>query len=93
MTTPLEIKQIWQAPGYRELSLTLIDPATRKEYRVQFMPTDMQRLINECADAVRQIGMGSPIDWDRYPTQIYWPTITPWRIPPRRAPAEKGGVS
>ena len=33
MTKQLEVRNIWQAPGYREISLTLIDQETQREYR------------------------------------------------------------
>jgi len=84
--TVLTLKRIWQAPGYRNLTLTMVDPQTRKEYELRVPPKDLQRLINECADAARQIGEPHPpIDWDHYPAQIYWPTITPWMAGKRKA--------
>lgn len=81
--TTLTLQHIWTAPGYRDLRLVMLDPATRKEYELQLGPKDLQRLIYECADAVKQIGdPHPPIDWDRYPVQIHWPTVTPWAAGP-----------
>ena len=75
----LNLKSVWQAPGYRELTLVMADPATRKEYKLRLSPKDVQRLIYECADAVKQTGEPHPpIDWEEYPFQIHWPDITPW---------------
>lgn len=85
MTKQLEVKNIWNAPGYREISLTMIDPETMKEYRAHFPPGELQRLINACADAAKQIGYEGPIDWDRHPTTVYWPEVTPWK-PAARQP-------
>ncbi len=88
----LELKNIWNGPGYRDLSLTLVDPQTKREYDLHIPVKDMQRLINACADAVKQIGAPHPpIDWDRYPTKIYWPQVTPWVDGKRPATAAKGG--
>jgi len=83
----LTIKGIWNGPGYRDLVLDLVDEAGR-EHQLQIRPAEMQRVINACADAVSQIGTEPPIDWDRHPTQIYWPTVTPWRRGPSPAKAE-----
>lgn len=85
--TDLTLKHIWQTPGYRELTLDLIDDRTRKEFSVRIRPADLQHLINACADATRQIGTEPPIDWDRHPTQVYWPDVRPWRVGPRVATA------
>lgn len=80
MGQSLDLKGIWQAPGYRSLTLSLIDPVSKREYDVHLSPKDLQHLINECADAAKQIGTEPPIDWDQYPSQVYWPTITPWKV-------------
>lgn len=78
----LKYKSCWQAPGYRSPVMVLVDEAGR-EYRLRLMPADLQRVINECADSVKQIGAPHPpIDWAEYPTQIYWPQITPWQVGP-----------
>lgn len=77
--TGLRLQGIWTAPGYRTLTLDLVDPATQKVQRVHLSAEDVQRLIFGCADAVRQIGRGEPpIDWDDFPFQIVWPAVTPW---------------
>jgi hypothetical protein len=93
MSGALDLKHIWTAPGYRTLSLTLIDPLTKREYDVHVAPADLQRLINACADAAKQIGVEGAIDWDQHPTQIYWPAITPWKAGRRAALAKEGGAS
>jgi hypothetical protein len=82
MATHIELQNIWVAPGYRDLTLRCIDPATKKQYELRIPASGMQHLINECADAVKQIGIDPPIDWDLHPTQIYWPTVTPWKVGP-----------
>lgn len=79
----LTYKSCWTAPGYRNLTLVLTD-ASGKEYEAHLAPKDVQRLIWECADAVKQIGADPPIDWPEYPTQIVWPQITPWIAGPQR---------
>lgn len=84
-TGPLELKHIWTAPGYRHLTLTFVNPTTKAEYDVNIVAADLQRLINSCADATRQIGIHGPIDWDLHPTQIYWPAVTPWKAGPRKS--------
>lgn len=82
--TDLTLKSIWRASGYRDLTLTMVDPTSRMEYELHLPPKAVQRLIHECADAVRQIGeKHPPIDWDQYPTQILWPEVTPWMAGPR----------
>lgn len=85
MTTYLKLQSIWNGPGYRDLSLDLIDEHTKKEYRLNIPASEMQRLINACADAVKQIGTDGPLDWGQHPAQIYWPEVTPWKAEARRA--------
>jgi hypothetical protein len=80
--TTLTYKTAWRAPGYRDLTLVLVDPATSKEYELHLPPADVQKLIFECADAAKQISDRPPIDWDTYRSQIVWPTITPWKPGP-----------
>lgn len=75
----MELKNIWNGPGYRDLLLVFVDPNTKRETKVQVQAKDMQRLISACADAVSQIGDHPPLDWDIYPTTIYWPSVTPWK--------------
>ncbi|MCP1832786.1 hypothetical protein [Bradyrhizobium sp. USDA 4545] len=86
MTQPrpqLTLKTCWQAPGYRSPRFVLVDEAGR-EYDWQLTPQVLQRVINECADAAKQIGPPrGPIDWAEYPAQVYWPQITPWAPGPR----------
>jgi len=79
----LELKHIWTAPGYRSLTLTLIDPETKREHNIHLAPADVQRMISACADAAGQIGTEGPLDWAQYPTQVYWPMVTPWKTGPR----------
>ena len=75
----LELKNIWNGPGYRDLLLVFVDPATKRETECRVQAKDMQRLINACADATKQIGAAHPpLDWDIHPTTIYWPSVTPW---------------
>ena len=78
--TTLIYKTCWRAPGYRDLTLVLLDPANGKEYELQLPPKEVQTLIFECADAAKQIGDLPPIAWDVYRAQIVWPTITPWKV-------------
>lgn len=78
MRNNLDLKSIWNGPGYRDLLLVFVDPTSQRETEVRVQAKDMQRLINACADAVKQINMHPPLDWDIYPTQIYWPQVTPW---------------
>ncbi len=85
MAGDLDLKNIWNAPGYRDLRLVAVDRQTGREYSVRVAAKDMQRLISACADAVQQIGVEGPIDWDQHPTQIYWPNVTPWKSGPRKA--------
>lgn len=80
------LKNIWVAPGYRALTLECED-SDGKRVDVHIEPADMQRLISACADAVGQIGTEPPIDWDRHPTQIYWPSVTPWKRGERKTKA------
>lgn len=75
----LELKNIWNGPGYRDLLLVFVDSTTKRETEVRVQAKDMQRLINACADAVKQIGTHPPLDWERHPTTIYWPSVTPWK--------------
>lgn len=85
MSGELELKHIWNGPGYRDLRIDAVDPTTGREYSLRITAKDMPRLIGACADAVKQIGLDAPIDWDLYPTQIYWPEVKPWRPGPRTA--------
>lgn len=64
--TDLTYKTCWRAPGYRDLRLVLVDPATGKEYELRLAPKDVQTLIFEFAEAAQQIGDQPPIDWDTY---------------------------
>ena len=84
MSTQLNYKHYWVAPGYRDVLLVMVDPLTLKEYELRLAPADVQRLIFGFADATKQIGTEPPIDWDAYPTQIAWPQVTPWRAGPRK---------
>lgn len=88
MARSLSYKGCWQAPGYRQLSIVAVDEAGR-EYDLHIPAKELQRLINECADAAKQIGGHPPIDWDDYPVQIYWPQVSPWIAGPSKA--TKGG--
>jgi hypothetical protein len=74
----------WHSPGYRHLTIVLVDQLTGNEHSLFLPPTALQSVIMDCADAAKQIGAGPPIDWDAYPSPIFWPTITPWRNGPRR---------
>jgi hypothetical protein len=78
MPTALVYKSCWQAPGYRSPKLTFVDPASGREYECSLSPRDLQRVILECAESAKQISSHPPIDWDEYPRQVYWPSITPW---------------
>jgi hypothetical protein len=89
--TSLTYKNCWSAPGYRDLRLVLVDPATGKEYELQLSPKDVQTLIFECAGAVKQIGDHPPLDWEFYRAQIVWPTITPWKLGPARTDDQCNG--
>lgn len=84
----LTYKSCWRAPGYRDLRLVLVDPATSEEYELPLPPKDVQTLIFECADAATQIGDQPPIDWDAFRVQIMWPTITPWKPGPACQPSD-----
>ena len=84
-TPDLDLKGIWNGPGYRDLRLDCLDPQTGRRYSVSVPAREMQRLINACADAVKQIGVEGPLDWSLHPTQIYWPEVTPWKAGPRKA--------
>ncbi len=84
----LSYKSCWQAPGYRQLTIVVTDD-TGRVYDLHIGPKDLQRLINECADAAKQIGGRPPIDWDDHPAQIYWPQISPWIAGPSKE--TKGG--
>lgn len=75
----LKYKSCWHAPGYRSLGIVMVDPDTGKEFQLAIGPEQLQRLINDCADAARQIGAHPPLDWERHPSVIYWPSISPWR--------------
>lgn len=87
--TTLTYKTCWRAPGYRDLTLVLVDPSG-KEYELRLPPQDVQRLIFECADAAKQIGdPHPPLDWDAWPAQIVWPAVTPWKVGPSVAPARE----
>jgi hypothetical protein len=77
-TTQLAYKNCWQAPGYRNPVFVLVDPKTGNEFELSLQPRDLQRVINECADAAKQIGGHPPIDWDQHPYPVYWPQITAW---------------
>ena len=72
--TQLEYVTSGYAPGYRYLTLTLKDSAGN-EYELQLSPAKVQTLIYACTDVVRQINNHPPLDWDRYPSQIYWPAV------------------
>lgn len=76
--TRLTYKTYSTAPGYRDLTLNLVDPETGKEYELDLRPQDVQRVIYACADVTKQIGTLPPIDWDAYRSQICWPQVTPW---------------
>lgn len=80
--TTLAYKTCWRAPGYRDLRLVLVDPASGQEYELRLPPRDVQKLIFECADAAKQINNHPPLDWDQYRAQIFWPTIPPWMVGP-----------
>lgn len=75
--TPLTYKSCWQAPGYRSPTLTFTD-AAGKEYECTLTPKELQLVIYECAEAARGCGGKPPIDWDKYPTRVVWPQVTPW---------------
>jgi len=79
-TTRLTYETYSQAPGYRDLTLKLTDPKTGKEYDLDLRPADVQRVIWACAEVAKQIGDLPPIDWEAYRSQIFWPTITPWKV-------------
>lgn len=85
--TDLILKHIWNGPGYRDLRIDAVDAETGRPHSLRIAAKDMQRLIDACADAVKQIGVNPPIDWSLHPTQIYWPQVTPWRVGP--LPARK----
>ena len=85
--TELTLKNVWHGPGYRDLRLVMIDPGTKREYEMHLAPKDVQRMIYDCADAVKQINDHPPLDWDQYPVQIHWPQITPWM--PGPAPKQR----
>lgn len=78
----------WQAPGYRQLTIVATDN-TGRVYDLHIGAKDLQRLINGCADAAKQIGAHEPIDFKEHPVQIYWPQITPWIAGPSKE--QKGG--
>ncbi|MGL3208728.1 hypothetical protein [Bradyrhizobium sp. BR 1433] len=85
----LKYKNCWHAPGYRDLRMVLVDPKTGEEYDFIIPSADLQRVIYDCADAAKQIGAPHPpIDWDAYPAQIFWPSITPWKAGDRTPAAE-----
>lgn len=88
--TRLTYKTYSHAPGYRDLTLVLVDPATGKEYELDLRPHDVQSVIFACADAAKQIGGEPPIDWNAYRAQIVWPKVTPWRIGPDSTPPTEG---
>jgi hypothetical protein len=54
-TGVLKYKSCWHAPGYRSLGVVMVDPDTGKEFQLSVGPKDLQRLINDCADAAKQI--------------------------------------
>jgi hypothetical protein len=89
--TILTYKDSWMAPGYRDLTLVLANPATGREYELRLSPKAVQALIFECAGVAKQIGDGPPIDWDVYPAPIFWPTITPWKLGPAPLPTTATG--
>jgi hypothetical protein len=76
-TPVLKYKSCWHAPGYRSLGVVMVDPDGR-EYQLSIGPKELQRLINDCADAAKQIGGHPPIDWEEYPHSVYWPEVKPW---------------
>jgi hypothetical protein len=76
--TRLVYKTCWHAPGYRHLRMELVEPRTGKIYDFDLLPADVQRVIYDCADAVKQINDHPPLDWPQYRAQIYWPSIVPW---------------
>lgn len=86
--TRLTYKTYSHAPGYRDLTLKLVDPATGKEYELDLRPADIQRVIFACADATKQIGTEPPIDWETWRAQIIWPHVIPWRVGPATAKVE-----
>jgi hypothetical protein len=90
--TILTYKGCWRAPGYRDLTLVVVNPATGKEFELRLPPEDVQSLIFDCAGAARQIGAGPPIDWDAYRAQIFWPMITPWQMGPVVPPESDRGA-
>lgn len=75
----LKYKSCWHGPGYRDLLVVLVDEAG-KEHELHLPPADVQRVIFDCAEAATQIGEPHPpIDWEQWPNQLVWPTITPWK--------------
>lgn len=84
----LKLKGVWTAPGYRDLTLELVDAKTGQRHDLHISATEIQRLVNGCADAVKQIGFEPPIDWDLFRAQIYWPVVTPWKVGPSPAKTE-----
>ena len=83
-TGVLKYKSCWHAPGYRSLGVVMVDPETGTEYQLSVGPKDLQRLINDCADAAKQMNDHPPLDWQEYPSSVYWPVVTPWMAGPSK---------
>lgn len=74
----LTLRTSGYAPGYRDLSLIVVD-ASGREYDLRLRPQDVQSLIFDCASVTKQINDHPPLDWDQYPATIMWPAVTPWK--------------